>query len=156
MNGEQVYLTQEKLEELKKELEHLKNAKRREVAQRIQDAKELGDLSENAEYAEAKDDQAWVEGRIAEIEAVLKRAVVIENDGGRSSGGVRVGCKIKVDSQEGVRELEIVGSQEAEPEAGKISNESPLGKAFLGKKPGDEVVVEVPKGRVRYKIIAVG
>lgn len=155
MTSEQAYLTKEKLEELKKELDYLKNTKRRDVAQRIQDAKELGDLSENAEYAEAKDDQAWTEGRINEIDDILNRAVLIENNGSQGFSGVRVGSKVKVLNHETEREFEIVGSQEADPVAGKISNESPLGVAFIGKKVGEEFMVETPKGRVKYKIIAV-
>ncbi|NQU77417.1 transcription elongation factor GreA [Candidatus Falkowbacteria bacterium] len=148
------YLTKEKLEELKKQVVHLKNVKRREVAQRIHDAKELGDLSENAEYTEAKDDQAWTEGKILELEDVIIRSVIIENNG-ESSGTVRVGSKLKVKNGGQEKDFEICGSQEASPLEGKISNESPLGKAFLGKKEGDEVEIEVPMGLVKYKIVAV-
>lgn len=155
MSEDQIYLTREKLEELKKELDRLKNIKRRDVAQRIQDAKELGDLSENAEYAEAKDDQAWTEGRILEIGEILKRAVLVEECERGADSIVRVGCKLKVEAGDQERELEIVGSQESNPPEGKISNESPLGRAFLGKKAGDELEVEVPKGVVKYKIISV-
>lgn len=155
MSEEQIYLTQGKLEELKSEIDYLKNTKRREVAQRIQEAKELGDLSENAEYTEAKDNQAWTEGRVLEIEGILKRAVIVEECEKSKDAGVSVGCKLKVKNGASESDLEIVGSQEADPANGKISNESPLGKAFLGKKVGDEVEVEVPKGVMKYKIVAV-
>ena len=156
MSEGQIYLTQEKLDELKKELDYLKNTKRREVAQRIHDAKELGDLSENAEYAEAKDNQAWTEGRINEIDDIIKRGVLIERNGNGNRDGIGVGSKIKVQNGSLEKDLEIVGSQECSPADGKISNESPLGKAFIGKKSGEEVEVETPKGVVKYKIVGVG
>ena len=173
MPEDQTYLTQEKLEELERELDHLKNIKRREIAQRIQDAKELGDLSENAEYAEAKDNQAWTEGRVLKINDILTKAIIVKNTDKCSNGVINVGRKIKVKQGGGplgkleasaslgsardrsLQDFEIVGSQEADPLCGKISNESPLGKAFIGKKAGDEVEVEVPKGVMKYKIIAV-
>jgi len=154
MSEEQTYLTQEKLNDLKQELENLKNVKRREVAERIRDAKELGDLSENAEYTEAKDDQAWMEGRILEIGDIIQKAVLIEEHKSNNST-VTIGCKIRVKNGSKEQDFEIVGSQEAEPLIGKISNESPLGKAFLGRKVGDEVEVEIPKGMVKYKILEV-
>lgn len=155
MPEDQIYLTREKLEELKQELNHLKSVKRREVAQRIHEAKELGDLSENAEYADAKDDQAWTEGRILKIEDVFIKAVIVDDIEKDSNSVVNVGCKIKVKHGSQEKGFEIVGSQEADPLQGKISNESPLGKAFIGKKAGDDVEVEVPKGMMKYKILSV-
>jgi len=156
MPENQIYLTQEKLEELKKELIYLKTTKRKDVAQRINDAKELGDLSENAEYTEAKDDQAWTEGRIAEVEQILNRGVIIQNNAGSKSDGITVGSKVKVENDGQEKDFEIVGSQECSPADGKVSNESPLGKAFIGKKAGEEAEVETPKGVVKYKIVTVG
>jgi len=155
MSENQIYLTREKLEELEHELDYLKNIKRREVAQRIQEAKELGDLSENAEYAEAKDDQAWTEGRILNIGDVLLKGVIVDDLEKNLSATVNIGSKVKTEQAGNERSFEIVGSQEADPLQGKISNESPLGKAFIGKKAGDIVEVEAPKGIIKYKIIAI-
>ncbi|MBU4331563.1 transcription elongation factor GreA [Patescibacteria group bacterium] len=155
MIEDQTYITKEKLKELKKELDYLKTTKRREIANRIREAKELGDLSENAEYADAKDEQGWTEGRILKIEDILRRAVLIESNHKNHSAIINVGSKIKVKVSDSEKNFEITGSQEADPPNGKISNESPLGKAFLGKKAGDEVEVEVPKGVIKYKIIAI-
>lgn len=155
MSEDQVYLTKEKLEELKKELDYLKSSKRKIVALRIQEAKELGDLSENAEYAEAKDDQAWTEGRILELEDIIKKSVIVEECEKGAKSVVNIGCRVQVKHGAGEREFQIVGSQEANPAVGKISNGSPTGKAFLGKKVGDEVEVETPKGKIKYKILTV-
>ncbi len=150
------YLTKEGYEKLKEELHTLKTVKRKEVAWRIQQAKELGDLSENAEYTEAKNEQAFLEGRIAELENVIKNAEIISSHERPAGGMVEVGSRIKVKTQDG-REAEftIVGSQEADPKSGVISNESPLGRAFLGHMVGDKVEVQVPKGIVTYQIIKV-
>ena len=165
MSEDQIYLTREKLEELERELDYLKNEKRREVAQRIQEAKELGDLSENAEYADAKDDQAWTEGRILKISDVFIKAIIVDDIEKDSNSVVNVGCKIKVKqggdplgklgASASLQDFEIVGSQESDPLQGKISNESPLGKAFIGKKVGDKVEVEAPRGMMKYKILEV-
>src|SRR3989344_385824 len=123
---EKQYLSKEKLEELKGELQHLKTAKRQEVAERLKRAKELGDLSENAEYMEARDEQATVEGRILELEDIIKNAEVIEKT--PSTGVVKVGSTVVVEktSQPGERKFVIVGSNEANPTQSMISNESPL------------------------------
>ncbi len=149
----QNYVTKEGLAKLQAELHELKTVKRKELANRIQEAKELGDLSENAEYAEAKNDQSFTEGRIMEIENMFKNVVVISEE--QSNGEVRVGSTIKVKSESGERAFTIVGSNEADPVNGRISNESPLGEGFLGKKVGDTVEVTVPKGVVNYKILAI-
>lgn len=143
------YITKEGLEKLKQELETLKE-KRLEIGERIQDAKSHGDLSENAEYAEAKELQAFNEGRIAEIEEMLKNAVLIEEK--KSGDKVAVGCSVEVHSKGKVMKFRIVGSEEADPANFVISNESPLGKAFLGRKKGEEVTVETPVGKAKYKI----
>lgn len=143
------YLTKERLEELKAELETLKNKKRVEVAERLKQAKEYGDLSENAEYVEAREEQASVETRIAELEDLLKQAVVIAKSGGDT---VTVGSTVTVRKGEATMSYTIVGSYEAKPEEGRISDESPLGKAFLKKKIGETVEVTTPAGTVRYEI----
>ncbi len=149
------YVTKEGFASLTDELEDLKKVKRREIAQRIKEAKELGDLSENAEYAAAKDDQSFNEGRIAELESMLQDVKIIKKTA-KKGGKVDVGStvKLKMDSEE--LEYRIVGSSEADPLNGKISNESPLGKAFLGKEVGEEVQVDVPAGTVTYTILGIG
>ncbi len=151
--NEETYITKEGLKKLQEELYGLKNVKRKEVAERIEAAKELGDLSENAEYAEAKDEQAFVEGRVVELEHVLRHATIIRET--KADGVVKVGSKIKIKDDKFVREYKIVGSEEANPLAGLISNESPIGRAFLGKKIGETVEIEVPMGVVRYEIVEI-
>ena len=140
------YLTKERLEEFKAELENLKNNRRNEVAQRLKQAKEYGDLSENSEYAEARDEQANVETRIFELEDLLKDAVVIEKNGA-SNGTIEVGSVITIKKGDKTSVYTIVGKYEAKPEEGKISDESPLGKAFLKHKVGDKIPVTTPGGR---------
>ncbi|OGL88316.1 transcription elongation factor GreA [Candidatus Uhrbacteria bacterium RIFCSPLOWO2_02_FULL_49_11] len=150
------YLTKEGYEKLKEELRTLKTVKRKEVAWRIQQAKELGDLSENAEYTEAKNEQAFLEGRIAELENVIKNAEIISSVKRPAGGMVEVGAHIQVKTEDGKEtEFTIVGSQEADPKSGIISNESPLGRAFLGHMVGDKVEVQVPKGIATYQIVKV-
>lgn len=152
MTEGQTFITQEGLEKLREELKTLKAVKRKEIAQRIQEAKELGDLSENAEYVEAKNEQAFVEGRVAELEAIIKNAVIIDEKS--RSDTVRVGSKVKVKMNGEIKSYEIVGSNEADPLNGRISNESPLGAALVGKKVGDEVEVETPRGASPVQINA--
>ncbi len=149
------YLSKEKLEELQAELQNLKTIRRQEVAERLKRAKELGDLSENSEYFEARDEQAQVEGRILELEDIIKNAVLIEK--APSTGIVQVGSTVVVEKtgQSGQRKFVIVGSNEAKPEAGFISNESPLGRAFLKKKAGETVMVVTPNGKAEYKIVSI-
>jgi transcription elongation factor GreA len=145
-------ITKEGYEKLQKEFEYLTTDKRRDIADRIQKAKDMGDLSENAEYAEAKDAQAFNEGRIAELYQMLKNLTVVENGHGHDKVGM--GSKVKVKSSAGLeKEYIIVSFNEADPGIGKISNESPLGVAFLNKKKGDKVVVSTPKGQIEYEII---
>lgn len=153
MNTTNTFITQEGLEKLKKEVDELKNVKRKEIAERIQEAKELGDLSENAEYVEAKNEQGFIEGRILEIEAVLKNATIIQQT--KSTNQVEVGSKIKIKGGGETKEYFIVGSNEADPGKGKISNESPLGQAFIGKKKGDVIEIKVPQGTKKFQIIAI-
>mgnify|MGYP001578781327 FL=1 len=147
----QTYLSPEGIESIKKELQELKTKKRQEIAQRLQEAKELGDLSENAEYFEAKEAQSLNEVQIAELEGLLKNTVIIETPSEENI--VRIGSTIEVKSNaNGVERFSIVGSEEAKPQEGKISNESPLGRSFLNQKIGDEVEVKTPGGTMKYKI----
>ncbi len=149
----QYHLTKERFEELKTELERFKKEVRAEVRERLRRAKEYGDLSENADYSEAKDEQAKVEGRIFELENILKNASIIKKTNGKDS--VRIGSTIEVRRGDKIFKYTIVGSNEARPEANLISNESPLGSSFLGKKIGDEVQIQTPGGPVKYKILKV-
>ena len=142
-------ISREGYNKLKEELENLSTVKRRDIADRIEAAKELGDLSENAEYADAKEAQAFNEGRIVEIANLLKNLKVVEST---DKSIVGMGSKVEVESDGRTREFEIVSFNEADPASGKISNESPLGEAFLEKRAGDSVKVNTPKGEVVYKI----
>jgi len=149
------YLTKEGLEKLKKELEYLKTTKKKEIAERLRHAISFGDLKENAAYTEAKDAQAFLEGRILELEALIKTAVVIKN-GARDE--VQVGSKVTIsqigkDSSE--EKFAIVGSAEADPLAGRISVDSPMGKIMLGLKPGDTFKIKTPEDKIKYKIIKI-
>lgn len=146
-------ITKEGLDKLEKELDYLKNTKRHEMSQRIKIAKDHGDLSENAEYHEAKDEQGFVEGRILELEHLLKTAIVAEEV--VNSDIVVVGSSVVVDRQGERLTLTIVGSTEADPARGKISLESPIGEALLDKKVNDEVEVKLPNGIVVYKILEI-
>jgi len=144
------YLTQERLDELKAELLELKNTKRQEVAQRLKQAKEYGDLSENSEYAEAREEQATVESRIFELEDLMKEVVTLKT--GEGGDAVVVGSVVTVKKGEKTMTYTIVGSYEAKPEEGRISDESPLGKAFLAHKVGDIVKITTPGGSVSYEV----
>jgi len=150
---DQTFITKEGLKKLEEELEQLKTVKRKEVALRIQEAKELGDLSENAAYSDAKDEQAFLEGRVQEIETTLRTATVIAKDD--NSENVQVGSTIRVQGNGEEKQFTIVGSNEADPIKGLISNQSPLGRAFLGKKSGDRVAIDAPKGMIEYEIIEI-
>jgi transcription elongation factor GreA len=147
------HLTAEGIQTLKDELAELSTTKREEIAARLKEAKADGDLSENAMYDAARDDQSFVEGRIAEIEHILKHATVISN---KSGSKVALGSKVHVELEEGEQEYVIVGSTEANPDKGYISDQSPIGRALLGKKAGDEVEIEVPSGSITYRIKKVG
>lgn len=147
------YLSQQGLEKLKKELEALKTVERREIAARLEAAKALGDLSENAEYQEAKEAQSLNESQIGEMEEKLRNAVVIKKP--TDLNMVQVGATIDVESDLGQETFTIVGSEEADPLQGKISNESPLGKAFLGKKAGEPIDIKTPGGILKYKILKI-
>ncbi len=141
------------LEELKAELERLLE-ERKDITERIKEARELGDLSENAEYTEAKNKQSFVEGRIAEIETILKVAKVIDENN-KANGRVSLGSRVKVKVAGDMREYNITGSNEASPLQGRISNESPLGQALMGHKKGDVVDIATPDGPKKCEIIEI-
>jgi transcription elongation factor GreA len=151
------FLTKEGFQKLQEELDHLRTAKRQEVAERLHEAMEGGELIENAEYEAAKNEQAFVEGRIQELDVLLATANIIEDNGkSKKHDAIHVGSKVAI--KEGNFEAEtfvIVGAAEANPREGKISNESPIGKAILGHKLGDIVKVETPGGTYNVKIIKV-
>ncbi len=147
------YFSPEGLEKLKKELEERENKLRPEIAGRIMDAKELGDLSENAEYAEAREAQGMNEGRIEELKDIIKNAQLI--DPRQQHKEVAVGSTISVKFGATNKQFTIVGAAESNPAQGYISNESPLGSAFIGKKKGEEVEARVPSGMVKYKILEI-
>ena len=150
-NQEKILLTPEGLEEIKKEYEELTGKRRKEIAQRIQEARELGDLTENAEYDSAREEQAQIEGRIAELEETMKRAEVVKNN--KCPVEIGVGCRVKVHLEGKDEEFQVVGAPEADPTNGKISHESPLGRALLGKKVGEKIEVDAPVGKLIYKIL---
>jgi transcription elongation factor GreA len=149
-SNREFYLTKEGVTKLKEELDELVSKKRVEIAARLKEAKEYGDLSENIQWDDAKDQQAFVEGRIAEIENILKHASLIATP--KTGSIVQLGSTVHLELEDGVQRYIIVGSTEANPDEGKISNESPIGQALLGKKAGEEVAVEVPSGTMTYKI----
>jgi transcription elongation factor GreA len=150
------FLTKEGFQKLQEELDHLRTTKRQEVAERLHEAMEGGELIENAEYEAAKNEQAFVEGRIQELEMLLATARVIENNGHDKTGNIQVGSKVTIKEQGFEAETYIiVGAAEANPREGKISNESPIGKAILGHQAGEEVFVETPSGTYKVKIIKV-
>ena len=155
MTEEKVMLTSEGLEKLKSELEQFLEVRRPEVLERIQRAKEQGDTADNPEYEEAQTEQAFVEGRIAELEWTIKDAEVMPKDKSRSTI-VKFGSKVTVVNEEGEKKkYTIVGGPESDPGEGKISNDSPVGRALLGKHIGDEVKIEVPKGIIKLKVHAI-
>ena len=147
-------LTPEGLRRLEDELEHLKTVRRKEVAGRIKQSKEFGDLMENSEYEDAKNEQAFVEGRILQLEVMLRNARVIDNHA-VPPDRVAVGSTVRVKDLSAGDEITymIVGSPEADPDQDKINNESPVGRALLGKRKGDTVEVTVPAGKMRYSIL---
>jgi len=156
MEAKKNILTYEGLTKYEEELSDLKVRRRKEVAQKIKEARELGDLSENAEYDAAKDEQRDIEARIEELEKILKNAEVVVEDEVDSSK-INVGCSVKLLDIDEKEELEykIVGSSEADSLAGKISNESPVGKALIGHKAGETVSVETQVGEIKYKVLEI-
>jgi len=154
-NEEKVYLTKEGAKKLQEELDYLVNVRRREVAQHIHDAKADGDVSENAGYDEAKNEQAFVEGRILTIQQILKKAIIVDQV--EDTGTVQIGHKVTI-QEVGFDEPEsyvIVGSAETNPSEGRISHKSPLGSALMGRKVGDVVSVDTPGGTIEFKILSI-
>ena len=156
MSDKEVLLTPAGLKKLEEELEYLKSVKRREVAERIKLAISYGDISENSEYEDAKNEQAFVEGRIITLEKMLRNARVIHEEE-VDTQVVSIGSKVKVRDVEFREDVEyvIVGSAESDPMENKISNESPVGKALLGKKVGSKVEVQVPAGKIEYEVLEI-
>lgn len=155
MKKKEIFLTAEGKEELESELNYLKTTKREEVTQTLKEARALGDLSENSEYEQAREDQANLEKRIIEIEYTLEHATVI--DKAADNGKVSIGCEVelKYDDDDEIETYTIVGSQEADPFNNKISNESPIAAAILGKKAGDTVEVCSPDGKYKVNIVRI-
>ncbi len=156
MNAHQpIYLTAEGIENLRQELDHLTNVKRPALAKRLREAIQQGDLSENADYITAKEEQGFLEGRIQQIEAMLRKATIIQENG--PTDEVALGSRVTI-VEEGTEEPEvfrIVGPAEADPVNGKVSNESPLGQALLGRRVDDVVTVEAPGGEIVFHITAI-
>jgi transcription elongation factor GreA len=153
LNDKEIVLTRDGLKKLEEELDELKSVHRREVNERIRQAKEFGDISENAEYEDAKQEQAFVEGRILKLEAMIRNARVIDASD-YVADEVHLGATIKVkELGSGTsHEFTIVGSAEADPKNARLSNESPLGRALMGRKKGETVDVTTPRGQMKYKI----
>jgi transcription elongation factor GreA len=156
MSEKEVLLTPNGLHKLEFELEQLKSVKRREVAERIKTAISYGDISENSEYEDAKNEQAFIEGRIITLEKMLRNARVI-HESDTDSGLISIGSTVRLRDTEFAEELEytIVGSAESDPVDNKISNESPVGRALLGKAAGSFIEVNVPAGTIRYEILEI-
>ncbi|MGI6623591.1 MAG: transcription elongation factor GreA [Clostridiaceae bacterium] len=154
MSKKEVLLTNEGLKKLEEELEFLRGERRKEIAERIKQALAFGDISENSEYDEAKNEQAQNEGRIMQLETMLKNATIIDEDE-IDTQVVNLGTKVKIRDIKSKEEYDyqIVGSTEADPASNRISNESPVGSALLGHQVGDIVDIEVPGGKIRFKIV---
>ena len=151
-----IMLTAEGLKQLEEELDYLKGERRKEIAEKIKVARSYGDLSENSEYDDAKNEQAIVEARIVTIEATLKNAVLIDEDN-ISNEHIHIGSLVKIENLNNSKtaEYRIVGSNESNPREGKISDESPIGKGLIGHSVGDVVVVETPLGEVNFKVLEI-
>lgn len=153
MDAKKIYLTKEGLDELKKEFDQLTKVKRPDVLERVSQARSMGDLSENAEYVAAREELSFIDGRIDELEELIKQAVLIQET--HSKGQVKLGSTVTVNIKGKKEVFMVVGEWEADPHDKKISHESPLGKALLGKKVGEKVQVEAPAGVVVYTIASV-
>jgi transcription elongation factor GreA len=146
------YLTAEGLEKLKKELDYLKNVKRKEISEQISFSASFGDLKENAAYDTAKEEQGFIEGRIAELEQVLNQAKILKKNG---AGTIQLGSIVLVSSHDKKEKFQIVEPEEADIDKGKISYKSPLGEVLFGKRSGDKVEIEAPDGKIGYQIVEV-
>lgn len=155
MDAKKIYLTKEGLAELKKEYDELVNVKRPDVLARVTQARNMGDLSENAEYVAAREELTFIDGRIDELEIILKQAVIIRENIKTSNHAIKLGSTVTLHS-DGKKEIfTVVGEWEADPENKKISHESPLGKVLIGKKVGEKVQVEAPAGKITYSVVGV-
>jgi len=155
MDAKKIYLTRGGLEDLKKEFEELSKVKRPEVLTRVSQARDMGDLSENAEYVAAREELSFIDGRIDELEELLRQAILIDGDHKNSNKIVKLGSTVTL-TVKGKKEIfTVVGEWEADPKEKKISHESPLGKALIGKKVGEKVEVEAPAGKISYSILSV-
>jgi len=153
--SDDVYLTAEGAEKLRKELQNLKDEERPKLSQRLHEAVSMGDLSENADYHAAKEYQSFLEGRIQELEHLLQKAVILENKTG-AADLVSVGTTVTIqEGSEYPEEYQVVGGKESNPANGRISNESPIGSALLGKRVGDEILVHTPQGEIRFKVLKI-
>lgn len=156
MDAKKIYLTQEGLEELKKEHEELAKIKRPDIVERVSQARNLGDLSENAEYSAAREELSFIDERITELEELLKQASVIHKDKGKTgNSSIKLGSKVTVSHGKAKDVFTLVGEWEADPTQKKISHESPLGKALLSKKIGDTAQVDAPAGKIVYTIVGI-
>ena len=154
-NNKKIYLTKEGIAELKKEYDELVNKKRPDVLARVTQARNMGDLSENAEYVASREELTFIDGRIDELEIILKQAVVIREGVKTSNHAVKLGSTVTLHVNGKKEVFTVVGEWEADPENKKISHESPLGKVLIGKRVGDKVAVEAPAGKITYAIISV-
>ena len=157
MNSKKIYLTQEGLDELKREYEELAKVRRPQILERLSDARNQGDLSENAEYTAAKDELTFLDGRVDELEELLKQATVIKEEDKKVNGKdvVSLGSTVVLHIEGKKEKFTVVGEWEADPTAKKISHESPLGKALMGRAVGDTLEVEAPAGKLSYKIVEI-
>lgn len=149
MNNQPIFLTQKGFDSLKAELEDLLNIKLPQAIERVSRAREFGDLAENSEYHSAREDHAWIQGRIEEVTDIVSRAQVVNNNG---TSQVAIGCSVTVSVNGSTHEFHIVGEWEADPAAKKISHKSPLGEALIGKKVGESIEVDAPAGKIKYTI----
>ena len=155
-NNKKIYLTKEGLAELKKEYDELTNKKRPDVLARVTQARNMGDLSENAEYVASREELTFIDGRIDELEIILKQAVIIRENIKTSNHAVKLGSTVTLHSNGRKEVFTVVGEWEADPENKKISHESPLGKVLLNKKVGEKVQVQAPAGKLTYSIVSIG
>lgn len=155
MDSKKIYLTKKGLEELKKEHEELSKVRRPEIVVRVTEARNMGDLSENAEYHAAREELSFIDGRIDELEEMLKQAVLIDDSKSHQTKGVALGSKVTLKVNGEKEDYMVVGEWEADPTEKKISHESPLGKALIGKTIGDTVEVAAPAGKIVYTIVLV-
>jgi transcription elongation factor GreA len=154
-NNKKIYLTKEGLAELKKEYDDLVNIKRPDILSRVSQARNMGDLSENAEYVAAREELTFIDGRIDELEVILKDAVLIRDTVKASAHAIKLGSTVTLHTNGKKEIFTVVGEWEADPMNKKISHESPLGKVLLGKKVGEKVQVEAPAGKITYSIIGI-